>query len=140
MEQSPSWDTNRFLSYSRIFPHFLDPEGSLPHSQKPSILPYSKPDQSSPCPPSPISWRSILLLSSTLLLSLPCSFFHSRFLTITLYTALLSPLRATWPAQLILLDLISLIIFGKDYRSLNSSLYRLLHSLITSLHACYRTS
>jgi hypothetical protein len=30
------------------FPHFMEPEGSLPHSQDPPTGPYSKPDESSP--------------------------------------------------------------------------------------------
>ena len=34
----------------RHFPHFMEPEGSLPHSQVPTTRPYSEPDQSSPYP------------------------------------------------------------------------------------------
>ena len=39
-----------FISWSRNSPHFMEPEGSLPHSQEPATCPYPKPDQSSPCP------------------------------------------------------------------------------------------
>ena len=40
-----------------------------------------------------------------------------------------SPIRATCPAHLILLDFITRTILGEGYRSFSSSLYNLLHSL-----------
>ena len=55
-------------------------------------------------PPHPTSWRSILILSSHLGLGLASGLFPSGFPTKTLYTPLLSPLRTTCPAHLILLD------------------------------------
>ena len=36
------------------FPTFMETKGSLPHLQEPTTCPYSKPDQSSPCPPIPL--------------------------------------------------------------------------------------
>ena len=48
-----------------------------------------------------------------------------------LYALLLSPIRATWPANLILIDLIAWIICGEEYRSLSSSLCSFLHSPVT---------
>ena len=54
-------------------------------------------------------------------LSLPSGIFPSGFPTITLYTTLLSPIRATCPANLTLLDLLSRLIFAEENRSLNSS-------------------
>ena len=75
----------------------------------------------------PIYWRSILILSSHLRLGLPNGLFHSRFSTRTLYTLLLFPIRATWPARLILLNLITRIKFGGEYRSLSSSLRSFIH-------------
>ena len=81
----------------------MEAEGSLPHSQEPAALPCSEPDHSSHCP-QPTSWRSSLILSSQLRLGLPSGIFPSGFPTKTLYTTLLSPMRATCPAHLVLLN------------------------------------
>jgi len=48
MKQSPSEEANRFSSSQEILRIFLEPEGSLPHSQKPATCPYPESDQSSP--------------------------------------------------------------------------------------------
>jgi hypothetical protein len=109
----------------------MEPEGSYrihncPHlslswaSSIQSILPHS------------ISWRSILILSSQRL-GLPSGLFPSDFPTKTLYTHLLSPIRATCPAEQIILDFIARIILNEDYsRSLSSSLCSFLHFLVTT--------
>ena len=68
-------------------------------------------------PPLPTSWRSILILSSHLRLGLPSGFLPSGFPTKTLYTPLLSHIRATYPAHLILLDFITRTILAGEYRS-----------------------
>jgi len=69
-------------------------------------------------PPHPTSWRPILILSSHLRLGLPSDLFPSGFPTNTLYTHLLSPIRATCPAHRILLDCITRTILGKQYSSM----------------------
>jgi hypothetical protein len=66
------------------------------------------------------SWRSVLILSTHLRLGLPSGLFPSVLPTKTLYTPLSSPIRATCPAHLILLDFITRTILGKQYKSLCS--------------------
>ena len=82
--------------------------------------------------PHPTSWRSILILSTHLSLGLPSGLFPSGFLNKTLYTPLSSPIHATCPAHLILLDFFTRTILGEEYKSFSSSLCYLLHSPITS--------
>jgi len=96
----------------------MEPKGSLPHSQAPVTC--------------PTSWRSILILSSHVCLGLPSGLFPLGFPTKTLYTYLPYPIRATCPAHLILLGLITRTIEGGEYRSLGSYLCTFLHSPVTS--------
>jgi len=83
-------------------------------------------------PPHPTTWIFVLILSSHLRLGLPSCLFPSGFPTKTLYIPLLSPIHATCPAHLILLDFITLTILGEQYRSLSSSLCSFLRSPVTS--------
>jgi hypothetical protein len=62
--------------------------------------------------PHPTSPRSILILSTHLRLGLPSGLFPSGFPTNNLYAFLFSPNRATWPAHLILHDLVIVIILS----------------------------
>ena len=125
MEQSPSWEAN-WLSASQEIPcivwnlkvHYCihkcpPPVPTLSHI---NLVHTST------------SWRSILILSFHLCLGLPRGLFPSGFPTKTLYMPLLSPICATCRVNLILLDLITRTILGKQYRSLSSSLCSFLHS------------
>ena len=82
--------------------------------------------------PHPTSWRPILILSSHLRLGLLGDLFPTDFPTKTLYAYLLPPIRATFPAHLSILDLITQITFRMKCRSLCSSLYSYFHSSFTS--------
>ena len=82
--------------------------------------------------PHPTSWRSILILSTHLHLGLPSGLLPSGFPIKPLYTPLSSPIRATCPAHLILLDFITRTTLGEDYKSFSSSLCNLPHSSVTS--------
>jgi hypothetical protein len=64
----------------------------------------------------PISLRSIIILYCYLSLGRPRGLFPFAFPTKTIYTFLFTSMCATRPAHLILIDVIILIIFGKEYK------------------------
>ena len=129
------WHLNYLLtpcSRSLLDKHFTEPEGSQLCLQVPASCPDSETDHWSPCSLYSNYWRSILILSSQLCLGLPSGFLPTGFTTRTLYTPLLSFVRATCLAHLILGDFITQIIFGAEYRSLNPSLCSFLNYPVTS--------
>ena len=131
MVQSPSWEANWFAAIQEN-PHISrNPKVHYCTHKRPP--PVSILGQLSPVHMShSISWRSILILSTHLRLDLPNGLFPSGFPTKTLYAPLSSPIRATWPSHLILLDFITRTLLGEEYKSFISSLCNLLHSPVTS--------
>jgi hypothetical protein len=51
MEQSPSWEANVKISWTRYFLPFTEPKGSFLYSQQPATDPYPEPDEFNPHPP-----------------------------------------------------------------------------------------
>ena len=45
MEHSPFWEANTSSASKKNSPHFMEPEGPLPHSQQPALCPYPEPDR-----------------------------------------------------------------------------------------------
>jgi len=134
MQHSPSREANRSLASQEI-PHILwNPKVHYRiHKRPPRVLILSQLD-----PVRTSTSHFVLILSSHLRLGFPSGLFPSGFPTKTLYTPLLSPIRATCPAHLILLDLITRTILGEEYKSLSFSLCSFLHSLVISSLLCPR--
>ena len=123
MEQSPSWEASG-SQLVKNSPHFTEPKSSLPHLQVPATCPHPEPDQ-------PTASQFLKIHLNIILQSMPGSL-SLRFPTKILYIPPLSPTHATCPTHLIILDFITRIIFGDQYRTLSSSLCSFLHSPVTS--------
>jgi hypothetical protein len=93
MEQSPSWEANRFSASQEISHIFWNPKVHF-HSDK-----CPPPVSIQSISPHPTCWRSILILSSHLRVGLPIGLFSSGFPNKTRYTPSHSPIRATCPSR-----------------------------------------
>ena len=131
MVQSPSWEANWFTTSQEIPRISRNPKVHYRTNKRPP--PASILDQ-----PNPVHIPTSNLLKIHLNIIHPSTtrspqwFFPSSLPTKTLNTPLSSTIRATCPAHLILLDFITRIILGEEYRSFCSSLCILLHSPVTS--------
>ena len=102
MEQRPAWEANRFSASQAILRILWNPNVYYHIRKSPppaSILSRFNPVHS----PIPLPLRPILILSSHLSLSLQSCLPPTGLLTKILYAPLLSPIRATCPAKVILL-------------------------------------
>jgi hypothetical protein len=129
MEQSPSWETNWF-SASQEIPCILWNLKVHYHIRKcPPPVPIQS-QLNTFYTPIPKSWRSILILSSHLcwvfqVASLPQVFPPNPWIRLSFRCA-------TCTIHHFLLDFITRIIYGVQYRSLSSSICSFLHSPVTS--------
>ena len=131
MVQSPSWAANWFAASQEIPRISRNPKVHYrTHKRPPPVSVLGQ-----PIPVHIPTFHHLENHPNIIHPSTPTSpqwFFPSGFRTKTPYTALSSPIRATCPANLILLDFIIRTIWGEEYKSFSSSLCSLLQSPVTS--------
>ena len=116
MVQSPSWEANWFAASQEIPRVLWNPKAHYRTHKRPPPVPIL-------CQPNPVHIPTSHLLEIHLNIIHPSTprspqwFFPSGFPTKTLYAPLSSPIRATFPPHLILLDFITRTILGEEYRS-----------------------
>jgi hypothetical protein len=113
MERSP-WEAKSHSDIQEIPPILCNPNVHY-HVQKNLSRVYPEPQAFSPHLP-PIFLRSILILSSHLRLGLQSRLIPSGFQTKVSYAFTISPMRATCPIRLALLDSVTLMTFVEAYK------------------------
>ena len=78
-----------------------------------------------------MSTRSSVTLFAYSWLDLQCSLSYSGYPSKKIYAFFLIPVRATWPFLPVLLDFITLLTCGEDYKLRSSSLSMFLHHNVT---------
>jgi len=108
----------------------MEPKGSLPHSHEPATCPCSEPHQYSPSPTIPLLGDQFQYYSTICAWVLQVVSFPQDSPPEHCMRHSSPPYKLHAPAQLIL-DLITQIIFGEEFRSFSSSLCSLFHSPVT---------
>ena len=127
MVQSPSWEANWFAASQEIFRISRNPKVHYrTHKRPPPVSILGQPN------PVPIPTSHLLEIHPNIIHpstpGLPSGLLPSGSPSKTLCTSLSSPICATCPSHLILLDFITRTILGEQYKSFSSSLWSLLHS------------
>ena len=131
MQKSPSWEANRFSARQEIPRILWNQMFHYRTHNSPPLAPILS--QLNPVKNPTSHFLKIhlhIILPSTP--GSPKWPLSPRFPTKTQHTFLLSPIHATCPAHLILLDLITRTILGEECRSLRSLLCSCLHYPVTS--------
>ena len=131
MQQSPSWEANRFSASQEIPRTVLNPKVHYHIHKCPTPVPILS--QIDPIHTPKYQFLKIHL--NIIIPSTPGTSNWSLSLKIPYQNPVCTshlPIRATWCAHLIFLDFITRTILGEQYRSLSSSLYTILHSPVTS--------
>jgi hypothetical protein len=115
MEQRPSWQVNGHSATQEVIRLSWDPKFHYHVHKSPPLVPFLSQNASGPHFPNLFP----KIHSNIFFLSTPRSsgYFFSGFLnSLYAYICLISPVHATFPVHIVLLDLITVVIFGGAYK------------------------